>query len=45
MTIRADNAMTIRGDGVSYMVSAGRMTFRDGEFRLEGNVRMKVVTP
>jgi len=43
LTIRGDNAITIRANGVSHTVSADRMTFRDGEYRFEGNVRMTTV--
>ena len=38
--------MMIRAGGVSYTVFADRMTFQNGEYQFEGNVRMmKVEAP
>jgi len=45
IAVTTGNVMTIQADGVSYTVSADRMTFHDGEFQMEGNVRLRVGTP
>jgi hypothetical protein len=45
LTIRTDSPLTIRANGVSYAVFADRMTFQNGEYKFEGNVRMKVEAP
>jgi hypothetical protein len=47
LTIRTDSPMTIQTGGVSYTVSADRMTFQNGEYQFEGKVRMirKVEAP